>query len=214
MFRLLLVCFVLTIHVLCIAALPARRVDGNVLISDALPSIQIRIDPKIRCVGSFPFNIQDIAAGERYVFAEADGKTIKRMFIAQFESFLPESSEIYRYSFANAMKIKGHLFNHSTFAYSNQEALKENPKGEGALTASFLKAKGFDVQDEWIASRFLTLGDESRKHELILFYLEPAATTGHTIAEFYEGETKTKLFERISAELKQRSMQAFEILTQ
>lgn len=196
-----------------LSASPSRRVNGNVLISESLPSIQIRIDKNIRYIGSFPFKIEHLATGERYVFAETSGKNIRRMFIAQFEAFLPETPEIYRYSFENAMILSGHRFNHNTFAYSNRDALQENPKSEAALTDSFLKQRGFDVADEWIASRFLTLGDESRKQELILFYLEPAASTGHTMNEFSVADQPTDLWKTISAGLKQRSLAAFEVLS-
>jgi hypothetical protein len=189
----------------------SRRVDNNVLISDSLPQIKIKVDQAIQYVGSFPFKIKDIAAGERYVFAESDGKKIKRAVIAQFEGFLPQSSEIYRYSFANAISISTHKFNHNTFAFTNADAAKENPKGEAALTESFLKKKGFEIPQAWIVSRFLTLGDESRKYELIIFYQEDAALTGHKFEELSVNDESTELLKSIAPSLKERALKAMEI---
>jgi hypothetical protein len=189
----------------------SRRVENNVVISDSLPQIKIKVDPAIQYVGAFPFKIKDIAAGERYVFAESDGKKIKRAVIAQFEGFLPESSEIYRYSFANAITIGTHKFNHNTFAFTNADAAKENPEGEAALTTAFLKKKGFEIPEAWVVSRFLTLGNESRKHELILFYQEDAASTGHRFEELSLNDESTDLLKSIAPSLKERALKAMQI---
>lgn len=194
-----------------VSADPARRVEDNVLISDSLPQIKIKVDTVIRFVGSFPFKIKDIAAGERYVFAESEGKKIKRAVIVQFEGFLPESSEIYRYSFANAMSIGTHKFNHSTFSFTNGDAAKENPEGEAALTESFLKKKGFEIPQAWIVSRFLTLGDESRKYELILFYQEDVQTTGRKFEELSVNDESTDLLKSMAPSLKERALKAMQI---
>jgi hypothetical protein len=190
---------------------PVRRVENNVLISDSLPQIKIKVDPAIQFIGSFPFKIQDIAAGERYIFAESEGKKIRRAVIAQFEGFLPESSEIYRYSFANAIGIGTHKFNHSTFAFTNADALKQNPEDEAALTASFLKKKGFEIPEGWIVSRFLTLGDESRKYEMILFYQEDAKSTGHKFVELSVNDESTELLRSMGPSLKERALKAMQI---
>ena len=188
-----------------------RRVENNVLISESLPQIKIKVDPKIQFVGSFQFEIKGVAAGERYVFAETNGKNIKRVVIAQFESFLPESSEIYRYSFANAVDIGSHKFNHNTFAFTNEDAIRENPDGEAALTFSFLQKKGFDIPAAWIVSRFLTLGDESRKHELILFYQEDIKSTGHKFEELSVNDESTEVLKSKAPVLKERALQAMQI---
>jgi hypothetical protein len=189
----------------------SRRVEDNVLISDSLPQIKIKVEPAIQYVGSFPFEIKGVAAGERYVFAESNGKNIKRAVIAQFESFLPESSEIYRYNFANAIDIGKHKFNHSTFAFTNEDAIKENPDGEAALTVSFLKKKGFEIPAAWIVSRFLSLGDESRKHELILFYQEDLKSTGRKFEELSVNGESTEVLKSMDPALKERAVKAMQI---
>jgi hypothetical protein len=191
---------------------PIRKVEGNVLISSSLPSIKIQLDRAFHFLGSFPFRIQQIAAGNRYVFIDGTPEKVQRMFIAQFESFLPESTEIYRYNFDQADVMGKFRFRSNTFAFNVQDAIKENPESEASLTQKFLQTKGYKVPDEWMASRFLTLGDPSRKSEMILFYMEPVAATGHRLPEFYNGEEPTMLWRNIAKQLDTRSRTAFRIL--
>jgi hypothetical protein len=189
-----------------------RRVEKNIIISAEYPKIRIRIAETFCFVGSHPIRIRDIAEGERFVFAETDGKQIRRLFIAQFEEFLPTSDEIYRYSFDTARTLGGHRFRHNTFAFSMAENEKENPGAESAATAAFLRSKGYVFEDELIVSRFLTLGGPDRKHELILFYCENASTTGRALKDFYAGDDATEVFAAIAPGLEARSLEAFAIL--
>ena len=189
-----------------------RRVEGNVLISNAMPAVRIQISKEFSYIGCFPFRIQDMAAGYRFIFVDGDRNQVRRMFIVQFESILPESTEIYRYSFDNAILMEGLQFRHNTFAFSIRQDIKENPHAEVAVTQDFLDKKNYKISDEWMASRFLTLGDESRKSEMILFYMEPISSTGYRLAHFYDGDSPTEIWGKISKELDARSRSAFQIL--
>lgn len=191
----------------------ARRVEGNVLISDSLPAIRIQLSKEFHFIGSFPFRIRDMAAGERFVFVDGESNHVRKMFIVQFESILPESTEIYRYSFDNAIPIEGFRFRHNTFAFSIEQEIRENPQAEVATTQTFLDKKNYKIKDEWMVSRFLALGDESRKSEMILFYMEPIASTGQRLEQFYDRDSPTEIWEKISKELDARSRPAFQVLT-
>ena len=188
-----------------------RKVDGNTLISMAAPPVRIEVNKEFRYLGSFPFRIQDMAAGNRFIFIDGDANHVHRMFIVQFESILPESTEIYRYSFDNAILMEGLPFRHNTFAFSIQQDIKENPHAEVAMTQDFLQKKNYKISDEWMASRFLTLGDDSRKSEMILFYMEPISSTGYRLAHFYDGDSRTEIWEKISKDLDARSRNAFQL---
>ncbi len=189
-----------------------RHIKGQVLISKKLPQIKITLDESFTYQGKFAFKIRDIAKGERYIFVDSDNYKIKRMFIAQFEEFLPANDEFYRYSFQDAMKIRNHKFKQNTYAYSNSESIAVNPEGESALTFKFLSDKGFTVEDELMMSRFVTVAGEDRKHELILFYVENVSESGHKLIEFYEDDNKTQVWQNISKYLTERSLQNFEII--
>jgi hypothetical protein len=194
----------------CAAA--SRAVDNNVLTSRELPPIRITVDREFDYIGSFQFRLGDVAAGERYVFVDAEKGRVLRTVIAQFEGFLPQSDEIYRYDFSNAMQWNGFRFRDNTFAYNEPAYSKEHPGNEAALTAAFLRRKGFEVPEDWMVSRFVTLGDDSRKHELILFYAEDLATTGVGLDQLYTADDEpTETWERLRSELRKRSLKAFSV---
>ena len=175
--------------------------------------IRVQVDQVFRYVGKFSFTVEGIARGERYVFVDAEERHVNRLFIFQFEEILPESKETYNYSFKDALDLNRHKFRHGTYAYSNQETRRNNPKDEGALTADFLEKDGYILEDEYVMSRFVTVPDPERKHELILFYIENIHPTGHHLNELYEGEAEeTPLWKEISKELTKRSFENFSIL--
>lgn len=188
-----------------------RKVAGKTLISNQLPEIKVKLNGNFKYVGKFGFTIRDIAKGERYVFVDARKNEIQRLFIAQFEAILPTSDEFYRYNFDKAQKFGVHKFRQNTFAYSNLEAEKENPNGEATLTAKFLKEKGYQLEDELMMSRFLTVPDEAKKHELILFYIENVSSSKHRLADFYKDDAATEIWKQISNGLTNRSFKAFKI---
>ncbi len=190
----------------------ARRVVGRELISSELPAIRIRVTPEFEYVGSFEFRIGDVADGTRYVFVDAPGRRVERMVVVQFEAILPESDEVYRYSFENAEVIAGHRFRSNPFAYSNVSAERENPSGEAALTASLLRDRGYELADEWMLFRFLTVPDQERRHEMIAFYLEPLSNAGLVLSEVYAGDQSTPAWHGTVGPLEGRARSAITFL--
>ena len=191
---------------------PQRFVKGRVLVSTKLPDIRVKLSKAFRYIGKLDFTIPDVAKGERYIFAETQGRKIKRLFIAQFEAILPESTVTYNYSFKDALTLGSHKFRQNTFAYSNRESKQENPQGEGALTADFLTKKGYVLEDELMMSRFVTVPDAERKHELILFYVENVSESGRRLQEFYEGDGEALIWQEVSRGLTKRSLENFAVL--
>lgn len=189
-----------------------RYVAANTLVSTALPAIRVRVAAAFKYVGKIEFKIRDVAQGERYIFVEANDKKISRLFIAQFEGFLPSNAMTYNYNFQNALDLNGHRFKQNTFAFSNAEARAENPSGEAALTAAFLLEKGFVLEDELMMSRYVTVPDSARRHELILFYIENAGSTGRRLQEFYRGDEETAIWKTVSKDLTARAFKNFEVL--
>jgi hypothetical protein len=192
----------------CATTPKAQYVRGNRLVSKALPPIEIEVAPEFRYVGAVPFRIRDVAAGDRHVFVEADGMRVKRLLVFQFESFLPNVDDYYRYDFTNARDIGGYPWRHSVYWYSQRALSQENPGGEATVMHEWLAKNGYLVDDELLMSRFLTLGHENRKSELILFYLENAKDNGVTLAELDANESLRSKFEE---GLVARSLAAFKI---
>ena len=161
-----------------------RYVEGNVFTSTYLPAIRIEIDEALEYVGMMDFILKDIAHVERYVFVEADAQQrIERMIVFQFEGFLDNTDEYYRYRFTDPDTLGGLAFNHNTWYYDDAAQIAQNPGAESERTRAFLEEKGYTLETELMMSRFVAVVDEAKRHELILFYWENARDTGYTLAE-------------------------------
>jgi hypothetical protein len=212
MLRALALVMIVPVAVFAQSSSAARRgVEGDLLVSRAFPATRIRVAAPFRYVGSHPFLLGEIARGDRYVFLDADGKRVKRLFVAQFEEILPTSDEIYRYRFDDALELGGHRYRHGTFAFSARASVAENATGELARTLEFLRARGYTLDDELMSSRFVTLGGD-RKHELILFYMETVPGAGHRLADLVSDDAGTPLWREVAVALTERSMRAFTVL--
>jgi hypothetical protein len=191
---------------------PRRFVRGQVLVSTRLPNIRVRLSKAFHFVGKFSFTVPNMAKGERYIFAETHGRKVKRLFIAQFETILPDSSETYNYSFKDALTLGGHKFRPNTFTFSRRASVKTDPPDEGVLTTEFLTRKGYILEDEVMVSRVVNVPDVERKHEMILFYMENINDSGHRLRDFYNGEERTPLWQEMSRALTKRSFESFAII--
>ncbi len=204
--------FLLLVESVVFGQAPDRRVVDNTLISAALPRIEVEIDKSFKYIGRFPFRIRNVAAGERHLFVERANGKVERMFIEQFEGFLPHIDNFYRYKFENAMELGAFKFRQNNYAYSNKQARKENPFSEGVLTEDFLKIRGFELEDELMMSRFVAVVSEDKKHEFILYYAENVSESDHTLDEFYENDKPTAIWIQISIGLTERSLKSFKVL--
>jgi ketosteroid isomerase-like protein len=191
-----------------------RTVHGNVLESAANPAATITPGDDFNYVGRFDFEIEGVATGERFVFADTSGGHVDRLFIVHFEAILPESDEIFRYSFDDAIDLGGFKFRQNPYAYSNQAGAAEKPGGEAAKTATLLRDAGLEVEDELVTSRYVMVPDEEKKHEMILFYVENLSDFERHLSDLYTGEgDETKALHDISATLDERARAAFMITT-
>src|SRR5262245_23378621 len=194
------------------AAAPKHQVVSNRIISPSNPTATITVSNDFHFVGRIRFTIDEIARGERIVFAKTRGKLVERLFVVQFESILPKSKEEYRYDISNGLQIGGLRFRTSTFAYSSDEAARQNPLGEAPLMSAFLKREGYIVSDELMAARFATIAGAGRRHEMIIFYLQPVAATGFKRSDLYgTNEQPSEIGRKLGAQLIQESLRVFHI---
>ena len=203
-----------------------RFVSENVITSDSLPKIEIKVHEAFTFLGKFDFEIiassdeyekkilgKPIAAGERLVFVNADDdKQVNKLFVVQLEGFLPLYDFTYNYDFSNAEFIGENRYRHNTWFYNSGQLAQENPKGEGAKTRKFLEDKGFRLEDEFMMSRFVGLASEDRKNEIIIYYIEMLRkNTGYTLKEIEDTINKEEAT-IIRNELIERSKKSFTII--
>ncbi|MEK6333612.1 MAG: hypothetical protein AABM67_01610 [Acidobacteriota bacterium] len=179
-----------------------RRVKGQVLTSIYLPYIRVRFEKRFRYLGWQKFILYDRAQVEQHFFVDVDNqKRIKRMYMVQFEGYLPNVNATYDYPVTKTISLGGQTYIVDAESIPNvSAALKENPQSDVAHAASFLKSKGYRVSDSIRFQRFVRLVDDAKRSEFILLYVEDADAGASS-------ET-----ERAMQEFSRRALKGFTIL--
>lgn len=152
-----------------------RNVNGRVLTSKDLPQIRLKFDKKFKFAGSHKFVLYDRANVEQYFFVEAEDKKIKRMYMLQFEGFLPNIEAKYDYNEPNSVEIGGlKYFSNAEFVPNVETVLKAVPDSDIARAAKFLQDKGFTLMKSLVFQRFVRVIDEAKRNEFIMAYIEEA----------------------------------------
>jgi len=169
------------------------RVESNTFISSDNPDIRVSVDRKFKYIGSFPFAVEKVARGNRYIFVQANPeKHIQRMFIIQQEGFVQSSDEIYRYKITTPAKLGISDYQHSVILYDNDANIREEPDKEAELTQRFLADHGYVLEPELVMSRFARSADPERKHEIIFFCFENLSSYRHKLKDFREASDSTE----------------------
>ena len=185
-----------------------QYVDAGVLVSLAEPSLALSVDEPFEYVGRHPIAIGNTGAGERFVFADEAGE-YSRFVIVQFEGFLPGVDDYFRYDLSASPVVAGYPFRSNAYAFDMGEALAAEPTNESAATYAFLRDKQIEVPDQWMMWRSLTVVDEAKKKEVIIFYVEDVASIGLTLADLYRDGSATQQWRDIQKELEARANGAF-----
>jgi hypothetical protein len=157
-------------------AAQTRRVSGRVLTSTSLPPIRIKFGKVFKYVGSQRFILYDRAQVEQHFFVDADKhQHIKRMYMVQFEGYLPGIDATYDYPPTKTVSLGGQTYIVSVEGIPNvPAALKQSPQSDVARAASFLENKGYRISESISYQRFVRLVDEAKRNEFILLYIESA----------------------------------------
>lgn len=189
-------------------------VEGNDFVSQDLPKLRVEVDPELQYIGSFPFDIDGIAGGYRYVWGEVDrGKHLKRTFIIQKEGFYPTSKDSYRYPTPNPVAFGAHEYQHNVFLADNEKEIREHPGHEPDVTQKFLRSKGYELDSQQVMSRFARIVGESKKNEIIFFYAENlSAYTKLSATTLDEDGSQQDLKKTIKEKVDSNSKLAFKVI--
>jgi hypothetical protein len=160
-----------------------RGVKGQVLTSTYLPAIRIRFDRRFKYVGSQKFVLYDRAQVEQYFFVDADARRrIVRMYMLQFESYLPGIEGTYNYPSTETVKLGGSEYLVNSESIPNvPAALGQNPQSDVSRAGAFLEGKGYSVGESIRFQRFVRLVDESKRSEFIMLYVEDAGANASSV---------------------------------
>jgi hypothetical protein len=129
-----------------------RRVKRQLLTSTSLPPIRIKFDKTFKYVGSQSFILYDSAQVEQHFFVNADKQQrIKRMYMMQFEGYLPNIKATYDYPLTKTVNLGGQTYIVNAERIPNvPAALKQNPQSDITRAASFLESKGYRISESII----------------------------------------------------------------
>jgi hypothetical protein len=116
-----------------------RRVKGQVLTSIYLPSIRVRFEKRFKYIGSQKFILYDRAQVEQVFFVDANNQQrIKRMYMMQFEGYLPNISATYDYPVTKTISLGGQTYIVDAESIPNvSAALKQDPQSDVATPRHF-----------------------------------------------------------------------------
>ena len=161
------------------AAVQTRVVKGQVLTSTYLPAIRVRFDRRFRYVGSQKFVLYERAQAEQHFFVDADARRrIRRMYMLQFEGYLPGVDATYSYEARETVRLGGEEYIVNAESVPNVGAvLTQQPQSDAARAVEFLKGKGYSMGESVRFQRFVRLVDESKRSEFIMLYIEDAGAS-------------------------------------
>lgn len=155
-----------------------RKVKGRVLTSKNAPELRLKFGKNFKFTGSHEFVLYDRAKAEQFFFIEAANKKIKRLYMLQFENFLPNIDGKYQYNEPNSAEIGGLKYFSNTENVPNVEAaLKAVPDSDIAKAAKFLQDKGFILMKSLKYQRFVRVLDNAKRSEFIMLYIEDSESS-------------------------------------
>ena len=151
----------------------SRLVVANRIVSPALPSVHISIDPTFTYVGGPRFQLYGLADAEQHLFVRADEQqTIRRLVWVQFEGFLPDNQRTYRYAVTQTVTLAGAQFIYDTSTVELEAAIAERPDSDLAAARNYLQAHGYRMPETVRAQRFVYLIEPDKRNELMIIYGE------------------------------------------
>jgi hypothetical protein len=150
-----------------------REVKKQTLTSNEAPEIRLKFDKAFKFAGSQEFVLYDRAEAEQYFFVESENKKIKRLYMLQFENFLPKIDGKYDYNEPQSVNIGGFDYFSNVETVANiEEALRAVPDSDIAKAAAFLQSKGFTLMKALVYQRFVRVVSNDKRREFIILYVE------------------------------------------
>lgn len=152
-----------------------RSVKKQILISNDTPKIKIKFDKKFKFVGSQKFVLYNRADAEQFFFVDADNQKINRLYMLQFENYLPKIDAIYNYNEPQSVKIGGlDYFSNTEIVPDVKAALGAVSDSDIAKAAAFLQSKNFIQMKSLLYQRFVRVVSDDKRSEFIILYIENA----------------------------------------
>ena len=191
---------------------PQRSVQNNILRSEELPAIQIKIHPQFTYIGNTNFTLYDVAHVEQHHFIVTDEqKRVQRRLWFQFEGYLDDNDHKYNYSGMEALRLNDFTFLHNSYVLNIEDVYQERPTSDSAHVVDFLKVKGYVLSGDLMSKRMVWL-DAALRNELLIIYSEILEPTGYHASDLSEGGPSAAEWPALSQALHERALASFTII--
>jgi hypothetical protein len=202
------------VTLLALAALPQvllaqRSVEGNRIVSPALPTATLEVAEGWQYAGTQTFDLYNVATAEQHFFVQLDGNRVKRLLWIQYEGYHPSNTHTYNYK-DSTISHSGQTW-HRRIGASRIPATESRPDSDGARARGFLKAKGWTVGPEVMMERLVWLLDAPPRNELMVIYLEDLADQGLTAAQLDQGGSASDRWSALATAFHDRAVASFRI---
>lgn len=186
---------------------PLRRIERDGLVSAETPAMRLLVDPTMSHLDSTELIIKDIARAERHYFVETREGVVRRMLVAQFEGFLDDNDERYRYPLPDPVEMGGETWGSWIVCYS----LAAGGAPETADTIEVMRRHQLALDDELVMARYARIVEPDARHEVLVFYTEPLRPLGHSLASAsVDGDLRPE-YSALGTDLKARARRAFRV---
>jgi hypothetical protein len=186
-----------------------RSVEGNRIISKALPAAVLEVATDMTYAGTQSFDLYNVANAEQHFFVERDGHRVKRFLWIQFEGYKGDNTYTYNYK-DSTITHSGQTW-HRRVASTHVADAETRPDSDGARARGFLKSKGWTLGPEVLTERLVWLLDSPARNELMLIYIEDLADQGLTAADLREGGKAHDRWPAIAEDFHQRALATFSV---
>lgn len=186
------------------ALVAQRRVEQTVH-SDTLPRVSVSVDPSLGYLGRLEFDVGGRARAEQHLFGEIVEGKLGRALIVHFEHFFPDNGHSFEYPRLRMTRLGRHEFLHQTWPLPDWD-LFHLPE-----MVAFLERRGLQAGTDWIVSRYVRVVSDDRKHEFIIFYLEPGSSLSVPVADLRPGGRARAEWAAIERGLIERAATAFRV---
>jgi uncharacterized protein (TIGR02246 family) len=189
-----------------------RSVNKNTIVSLKNPPIRIDVNEQLQNVGILNFQLKNVAQVERYVYTRQDeSKRIQRLFIAQFEAFLPDAKGSYKFQVINPTRLGNFDYQTDIGIFNFAERIAQSPGAEAEYTKALLDKNNLKADDDFLVAHYARVTSDNGRSELILFYLENLKDLGFTRAELESNGKRTPQTEKLFRDFTDRALRSFKV---
>ena len=186
-----------------------RTVEGNRIISKALPAAVLEVTKELEYAGTQSFELYNVANVEQHFFVEREGNRIKRALWIQFEGYKPDNTNTYNYR-DSTVAHSGQTW-HRRILANKVLPTESRPDSDGARFRAFIREKGWSLGPDVLNERLVWILDTPARNELMLIYIEDLADHNLTVEDVRVGGKAYDRWPAIAESFHRRALAAFAV---